>query len=324
MFRSGSAAKANTGERNEGTCMTLHQMEIVATLLKSNFNISTTARRLNRVQSSISHQLHLLENEVGGRLFRRHGKRLTGTTPLCQNLLPEIRKAVQAKRNIALLVDEHAGKESGFLKIATTHTQARYFLPKAVEAFKRRYPQVQLIFHLDSPVKFSRLLQQHEIDLAVSVESAAMFSELAEKKCYSWNRSLVVCRGHPLATQSLSLVVIAEYPIITYMHGFSDRDIIEETFQQAQTNIDVAFSAGDTDVIKTYVKLDLGVGIVAEMAQSPTDDENLVFRSLGHLFKGSTTRVVYLKEQPQRQYMRDFIKILHILGQEFEAQLKRV
>lgn len=304
--------------------MTLHQLEIVMTLLKSNFNISATARRLNRVQSSISHQLRLLEDEMGGRLFRRHGKRLTGITPLCQSLLPDIAKALQAKKNISLVVDEHTGKDSGFLKIATTHTQARYFLPKVVESFRRKYPQVQLVFYLDSPIRFSRLLKQHEIDLAVSAESAALIPELAEKKCYSWNRSLVVCCGHPLATRPLSLSVIAEYPIITYMHGFADRDIIEQTFQKAKVDINVALSAGDTDVVKTYVKLNLGVGIVAEMAQSPSADKDLAFRNLGHLFEGSTTRVVYLKEQPQRQYMRDFIKILHILGQEFEAQLKHI
>ncbi len=303
--------------------MTLHQLEIVAMLLKSNFNISITAGKLNRVQSSISHQLHLLEHEVGGRLFERHGKRLTGVTPLCRSLLPDIENALQAKKNIGLIVDEHTDTDSGFLRIATTHTQARYFLPQAVKTFRRKYPKVQLVFYLDSPIKFSELLKRHEIDLAVSVESAEQIPELAEKKCYSWNRSFVVCRGHPLAIGPLSLQAIAEYPIITYMHGFADRDIIEQTFHNAKIDIDVAFSAGDTDVIKTYVELNLGVGIVAQMAQSPAADKDLVFRSLEHLFEGSTTRVVYLKEQPQRQYMRDFINILHALGQDFEAKLKQ-
>ena len=302
--------------------MTLHQLEIIVAVINSNLNVSVAGKKLGRVQSSVSHQLYLIEKELGGKLFERYGKRLTKMTPLCKRLLPEIEKVLQAKSNLLTISRESVRENQGYLRIATTHTQARYFLPGVINNFRSSYPKVKLIFHLGNPEKFSELLKQREIDVAIFAEEQDVLPELKEIKCYSWNRALVVCHDHPLARAELDLEKIADYPMVTYMQGFADRYIIEKTFREAGINIDVVFSASDTDVIKTYVRLKLGVGIVAQMAQDPSIDQDLTFRKLDHLFENSTTRVVFLKNQVLMRYVKDFINLLHEYGREFEAKLK--
>ena len=306
--------------------MTLNQLKIVASLISNDFNLSLTANKLFRVQSALSNQLRLLEEEFGGKLFERRGKRLVKPTPLCDILLPEIERALLAEKNIKTLSLEQKSANKGHLRIATTHTQAKYFLPQVIGEFSTKYPGVQLSIHQGSPAEFLNMLRRHHIDFAIFANEKEVPAEFAKIKCYSWNRVLIVRRNHPLEHEPLSLRKIAEYPIITYMPDFAERHTIEETFSDAGIAIDVSFSAGDTDVIKTYVHLNLGAAIVAQMAQStPSNtgtDKDLAFRDLSRLFKNSTTRVVYLKELAMREYMREFSDLLQHHGQLFQKQLQ--
>ena len=304
--------------------MNLNQMKIVSTLLDSDLNISLAADKLFRVQSALSNQLRLLEEELGDRLFERRGKRLVKPTPLCEVLMPEIEHALLAEKNIKALALEHTNTGKGHLRIATTHTQARYFLPRVIREFRSEYPEVQLSINQGSPAEFLNMLRRQKIDFAVFSSENEVPSNFAKTKCYEWNRILIVHRGHPLEHTRLTLRNIAKYPIITYMPDFAERGIIEKTFNRANIALNVAFSAGDTDVIKTYARLDLGVAIVAQMAQpgSKNTNGNLVSLDLSHLFRNSTTQVVHLKNLTMRQYMNDFSDLLYQHGKSFEKSLR--
>ncbi len=306
--------------------MTLNQLKIVAALMGNNLNISLTADKLFRVQSALSNQLRLLEEELGGKLFERRGKRLIKPTPLCEALLPEIERALLAENNIKALAFEQTNTEKGDLRIATTHTQARYFLPRVIREFRAKYPEVRLSIYQGSPAEFLSMLRRHKMDFAIFAGEEKVPADFSKTKCYDWNRILILRRDHPLEYTRLNLEKIAQYPIITYMPDFAERRIIEKTFSEAGIAIDVAFSAGDTDVIQTYVRLNLGVAIVAQMAQSKPrgteDDEELVFRNLNRLFKNSTTFTVHLKELTLRGYMREFAELLSRHGQQFQKQLR--
>ena len=305
--------------------MTLNQLRIIATLVDNRLNISASADKLFRVQSALSNQLRLLEEEFGGKLFERRGKRLVRTTPLCEALLPEIKRALLAESNIKALTLEHTSAQKGELRIATTHTQARYFLPDVIDEFRNKYPEVRLSIYQSSPAEFLNMLRGHKIDFAIFAGEEELPADLIKTRCYEWNRVLILRRGHPLEREPLSLGKIADYPIITYIPEFVERNLVEQTFDAANVPINVTFSAGDTDVIKTYVRLDLGVGIVAQMARSKTDgadaDQDLVFLDLDHLFENSTTYVVHLKELAMRVYMNEFTELLHRHGQTFQQQL---
>ncbi len=301
----------------------MHQFKIVMTLLNCNLSISTTGDTLKRVQSSISHQLKLLEDELGGTLFKRRGKRLVDTTPLCRALIPEIEKISSAQKNIQLIAEENKSPHIGALRVATTHTQARYFLPQVMHYFRKKYQKVKLNFNLNSStMNFYNLLRRNEVDVAVFAKEGIGVRDMVSKKCYAWNRSLIVPPKHPLATQEISLQAVAQYPIVTYTQGFADRDMIDRAFQKAAIDFDIVLSTSDTGVIKKYVELNLGVGIVAQMAKESTNDK-LKYRSLAHLFKESTTCVTYLKDRTLRTYMKDFIGLCEKVGHEFEHRLQK-
>ena len=305
--------------------MTLHQLKIIHALIGNNLNLSLTANKLFRVQSAISSQLLLLEHELGGKLFERRGKRLTRMTPLCQTLLPEIERMLLAESNIKALALERASSDKGDLRIATTHTQARYFLPEVIRKFRAEYPEVRLSIYQGSPSEFPGMLRQSRIDFAVFSSEEDMPAGFSRTQCYSWNRVLILPQGHPLEHAPLDLATLAQYPIITYMPDFAERKIIEQTFSQAGIPVNIAFSAGDTDIIRTYVRLNLGIAIVAQMAQPeaplPMDSETLIFRDLSHLFIPSTTYTVYLEELALRGYMNRFADLLKRHGRQFQKRL---
>lgn len=304
--------------------MTLYQLKIIQTLLNNNLSVSVTAEKLHRAQSAISHQLSLLESEFDGKLFERSGKRLIGPTQLCRELLPQIDIMLQTERSIQALRDENAQRDRGELRVATTYTQARYFLPQVVRSFQKKYPNVKFIFLQDNPLQFPQMLKRGEIDFAIYAEELEPDAGLKKVSCYRWNRALVMHRKHPLArTAKPKLSYIASYPIITYIPGFFDRKMIEHVFAKAGLEADIVFSASDTEVIKTYVGAGMGIGIVAQMAWNPQTDEQLIFRDLSHLFKDSVTRVVYLKDKILRLYMRDFIAELCSHGKFFQARFEQ-
>lgn len=298
--------------------MTLIQLKIIEALINNNFNVSVAADELCRVQSAVSTQLRMLEEEMGGPLFERNGKRLVGPTPLCEGLLPEIEKLLQIERNIKTISEEYLDETQGELKIATTHTQARYFLPRVIESFKELYPGVKLSIHLDNPSIFPDLLKRHTVDVAIFAEEHPIMPDFVELGCYKWNRVLVVRCDHPLATSKITLENIAANPIVTYVTGFADRNLIDKTFADAGLTPDITCSAGDTNIIKTYVRLNLGIGIISQMAQEDEADSDLVFRDLEHLFGSSTTRIVYPKGSRIKKYVHEFMDIALRHGKQFK------
>lgn len=303
--------------------MNLLQLKIIDKLVHNQCNVSMAAERLYRVQSAISHQLKLLEEEFGSPLFERRGKRLKQPTAICRQLLPHVESILQAERNIKSIAKEFADQSCGELKIATTHTQARYFLPAAIGAFRHKYPNVRLTFFQGNPSEFAAMLRRGDIDFAVFSGEQEHDSSLASTRCYQWNHVLITRRDHPLAKRRRwSLSTIAAYPIITYMPGFTERNVVQQAFSDAGLNINITCSAGDTEIIKTYVELDLGIGIVAQMAYDYEQERDLLAWNLDHLFTSSITCVVHLKDQVLRGYMHDFVKILRAQGKIFQKQLK--
>ena len=302
--------------------MNMLQLKIIEQLIHNQFNVSLAATRLYRVQSAISHQLKLLEEEFGSPLFERKGKRLKQPTALCHKLLPQVESILMAEKNIQSLVAEFADEHAGELRIAATHTQARYFLPAAIGVFRKRYPKVRLTFFQGNPAEFFTMLHQGDIDFAVFSGEREQDPGMSSIDCYRWNHILIARRDHPLAKrQRWSLSDIAAYPVITYMPGFTERNTVQRAFSEAGLEIDITCSAGDTEVIKTYVKLDLGLGIVAQMAYERKDNRHLRAWSLDRLIGSSVTRIVHLKGRVLRGYMQEFISILCAQGNSFQKQL---
>lgn len=305
--------------------MNLLQLRIIDQLVNGRASISDTASKLYRVQSSISHQLKLLEEEFGALLFERKGKRLGQPTVLCRKLLPQMEAMLQAEKNIRSMVSEFTDENSGELRIATTHTQARYFLPEVIRMFRRRYPDVRLTFFQGNPSEFREMLKQGDIDFAVFSGEHEKDPSLSSLHCYRWNHVLITRHDHPLVKrQPLKLSDIASCPIVTYMPGFTERNTVQQAFSSAGLDVNVTCSAGDTEIIKTYVQLELGVGIVAQMAYDHRESRKLFAGSLDHLLKSSVTRIVYLKQRSLRAYMHEFIKILRAQGKKFQDQIRKV
>ena len=303
--------------------MNMLQLKIINQLIHSQFNVSLAATRLYRVQSAVSHQLKLLEEEFGSPLFERKGKRLKQPTALCHKLLPQIESILLAEKNIQSIVAEFADEHAGELRIAATHTQARYFLPAVIGIFRKRYPHVRLTFFQGNPAEFSTMLRQGDIDFAVFSGEREKDPNVNSIDCYCWNHILIARRDHPLAKRRRwGLRDIAAYPVITYMPGFTERNTVQRAFSEAGLEIDITCSAGDTEVIKTYVKLDLGLGIVAQMAYDRKESRHLCAWDLDHLIKSSVTRIVHLKGRALKGYMREFIGILCAQGKSFQSQLR--
>lgn len=272
--------------------MQIQQLRYLAALARSGFNVTQAAERLYKSQPGVSKQLRLLEEELGVSLFVRQGKMLVGLTPAGRAILDLADCAlanVEAIRRVAM---EFCEPDRGDLSIATTHTQARYVLPPVIRAFRRAWPSVRLHLHQGTPAQIAEMAASGAVDFAIATESLHLFDELVMLPCYRWNRAVVVPRGHPLAEVSpLSLAAVAEWPILTYVFGFTDRSHINQAFQEAGLAPEVSLTATDSDVIKTYIRLGLGVGILADMACDEATDADLAFLPAGHLFEPSVTRI---------------------------------
>ncbi|BCX80504.1 LysR family transcriptional regulator, cys regulon transcriptional activator [Methylomarinovum caldicuralii] len=247
---------------------------------------------------------------------------ITPAGKLIIQLAGEILSKVDDIRHVA---DEFRDERSGTLAIATTHTQARYALPRVVRAFMQRYPQVSLTMHQGTPVQIADMVSKGEADLAIATEAMELFDNLVMLPCYRWNRCILVPRGHPLAEkEGLSLQDIAQYPLITYVFGFTGRSKLDEAFSRENLQPKVALTAVDSDVIKTYVRLGLGVGIVAHMAYDPQADADLVALDASHLFRDSVTRIGLRRDSFVRGYIFDFIHAFapHLSREVVERALK--
>lgn len=290
--------------------MKLQQLRYIWEVSKNNLNVSATADSLYTSQPGISKQIRLLEDELGIPIFARNGKHLTEMTP-GGKLIVEMAGEVLAKvENIKSVANEYRDDQRGSLTIATTHTQARYALPRAVAEFMRRYPEVKLNLHQGTPTQISEMASRGTVDLAIATEALELFENLVTFPCYEWNRCILVPRGHPLTDlERVSLEALANYPIVTYVFGFTGRSKLDEAFNAKHLEPQVVFTAVDADVIKTYVRLGLGVGIIAKMAYDPEIDSDLVALDASHLFGSSVTKIALRKDSFVRGYIYDFIEL---------------
>ena len=290
--------------------MKLQQLRFLAEVARRDLNVSSAAEALFTSQPGISKQIKALEQELGIEIFIRNGKRLTGVTEPGRAVLAIAERLLAEAANLKRAGAEFANEKLGTLTIAATHTQARYALPRAVAAFKRRYPEVQIVIHQGNPTQICEQVAAGEADLCVATEQIAEHPALAALPCYQWNRCVVVKPRHPLLkVEPLTLEAVAQYPIVTYDFAFANRSMVNRAFEQRGLKLEVVLTASDADVIKTYVELGLGVGIMAKMAFDPRRDRHLRAIDASHLFPSSTTRLGIKRGAWLRRYAYDFIEL---------------
>jgi len=305
--------------------MKLQQLRYIWEVASHDLNVSTTAESLFTSQPGISKQIRMLEDELGVQIFHRSGKHLTEITPAGQAIIGIAGEIIAKRENVRRIANEFSDKERGTLSIATTHTQARYVLPNVIQQFISRYPEVSLHMHQGTPVQISELASKGTVDFAIATEALELFENLIMMPCYRWNRSVIVRHDHPLLKQkSLTLKALSEYPIVTYVFGFTGRSQLDQAFNAAGYTPRVVFTATDADVIKTYVKLGLGVGIVASMAYEPILDNDLKALDASHLFEASTTKIGFRRGIYLRTYMYEFIELFapHLTREVVEGAMK--
>ena len=290
--------------------MKLQQLRYACEVARCELNVSTAAESLHTSQPGLSRQIKALEDELGVEIFVRRGRRLTGVTEPGRAVLAIAERMLADAANLKRAGEDYASRNLGTLTIATTHTQARYALPNAVAAFKRRYPKVHLIIHQGNPTQVCAQVADGEADLCIATEQVAEHPALVALPCYQWNRCVVVPPRHPLLkTQPLTLEAIAAYPIVTYDFAFANRSLVNRAFEQRGLTANVVLTAFDADVIKTYVELGLGVGIMARMAFDPRRDLHLRAIDASHLFPSSTTRLGIKRGAYLRRFAYDFIEL---------------
>ncbi len=290
--------------------MKLQQLRYLIAIVRNHLNISAAAESLYTSQPGISKQLRLLEEELGVELFSRNGKHLTEITPIGRQIITRAEMILREVNNIQILAEEYRDDRRGSLSIATTHTQARYALPPVIKIFRERYPAVTLQIHQGSPAQIAELVRSGEVDFAIATESLELFEDLVMMPCYVWERCVLVPRDHPLVSvECLTLSDIVRYPLVSYVFSFTGRSQLDETFCNAQLKPTVVFTATDADIIKTYVRLGMGVGIVARMAYDPQQDQDLVRLDAGHLFSANITKIGFRRGMFLRCYMYDFMEL---------------
>ena len=289
--------------------MKLQQLRYIWEVARHGLNVSATAESLYTSQPGVSKQIRQLEDELGSQIFQRSGKHLVEITVGGAAVLEVAGRVLGEIENIRRIADDHCDSSRGSLAIATTHTQARYVLPSTIKRFISSYPDVALHMHQGTPLQISELAANRTVDFAIATEALELFDNLVMLPCYRWNRSIVVPEGHPLTgVTPLTLEAIAEYPIVTYVFGFTGRSQLDQAFAEAGLEPRVVFTAVDADVIKTYVRLGLGVGIVATLAFDPIEDAGLVALGAAHLFDYSVTKIGFRRGAFLREYMYDFIQ----------------
>ena len=290
--------------------MKLQQLRYLCEVARRDLSVSAAAQALFTSQPGVSKQIKSLEEELGIEIFVRNGKRLTSITEPGRAVIAIAERMLADAANLKRAGEDFAGEKIGTLTIATTHTQARYALPKAVAAFKRRFPKVQLFIHQGNPTQICEQVAQGEADLCVATEHVDEHPGLVALPCYQWNRCIVVPAKHPLLKAvPLTLEAVAKYPIVTYDFAYANRSVVNRAFEQRGLAPQVVLTAFDADVIKTYVELGLGVGIMAAMAFNAKRDRQLRAIDASHLFPSSTTRLGIKRGAYLRRYAYDFIEL---------------
>lgn len=291
--------------------MKLLQLQYLGEIVRQGLNISQAAAVLHTSQSGVSRQISLLEQELGLQIFERNGKRLVALTPPGQLIVQQAGKVLRELDNLKKTGEELRQQDRGMLTIATTHTQARYFLPEIVRAFSVDWPNVQLTIHQGNPTQVAEQVANGSADLGIATEAIRSMPGLLTLPCYEWNRCVVMPKRHPLMKEKLlTLELLARYPLITYDFAFAGGSQVLREFDTKGLSPNIVLTAIDADVIKTYVKLGLGVGLVASMAYDHQRDDGLAMRDASHLFPSNTTYVGLRRQVFLRNYMTDFLQRL--------------
>ncbi len=304
--------------------MKLQQLRYICEVARHNLNLSNAAEALFTSQPGISKQVRSLEEELGVDIFVRHGKRVVAVTEPGKVILEIALRVLKDVENLKQVSEEFTEKDNGRLTIATTHTQARYALPQVIHRFTKRYPDVRLSLRQGSPTQISELVTSGEADIAIATEAIEHYEDLVMLPVYKWNRCVLVPPGHPLLKlKKLTLEAIAAFPIITYDFAFTGRSRINQAFTDKGLKPNVVLTAIDADVIKTYVELGMGIGIVAMMAYDPKRDSHLRAIDASHLFEPSTTRIGIRKNSYLRGYTYDFIEMFapHLTREVVDAAM---
>ena len=272
--------------------MKLRQLLYVVEVVKNGMNVTAAADSLFTSQPGVSSQIKRLEEELGVMLFQRNGKNIEGLTLAGKNLIQRFNTVLDAVNNIERAAAEYRDPNKGVLSIATTHTQARYVMPEVITQFREKYPNVNLHIHQGTPEQIASMAASGEADIGIATEALELFDDLVLLPCYRWNRCIMVPKGHPLAAEDLLTVeAISKYPVITYVFGVADRSVINNAFAENGVELDVVLTAADAEVIKTYVRNGLGIGLCARMAYDKKQDSDLQVLDARHLFEPSVTCV---------------------------------
>ena len=290
--------------------MNFQQLRIIREAVRCNFNLTEVGNALFTSQSGVSKHIKDLEDELGVELFVRKGKRLLGLTDPGSELLGIVERILLDANNIKNLVEQYSKRDEGQLTVVATHTQARYALPKVITDFKKSFPKVHLKLHQAGPAEIVSLLLSGEADIGVATEALADVKQLDTFPFYTWHHAVIVPVGHPLEKATkLTLKILAEYPIVTYHEGLTGRARVDEAFANAGVVPDISMSALDSDVIKTYVELGLGIGIIASMAFNPNKDTELRLLKVEHLFAANTTYIALRRGHYLRSFAYRFIEL---------------
>lgn len=290
--------------------MKLQQLRYLAAVVQNGLNVTTAAQALHTSQPGVSKQIRLLEEELGLTLFVRDGRALKRLTPAGEEVAARALRMLREAQALKSLAKDLKQSDRGSLSIGTTHTQARYVLPKVVSQFAARFPKVRLVLHQGNPLQVAAQTSAGEVDIGIATEALAEDPDLVTLPCYQWNRGVLVPKGHALAKQRpLTLEALARHPIVTYDFAFTGRTAINAAFAAKSLEPNVVLSALDADVIKTYVELGMGVGIIARMAFDPEKDTGFELLDASHLFAASLTRLALRRGVILRGYVYDFITL---------------
>ncbi len=307
--------------------MKLQQLRCIVAMRQNNLNVSETAAALFTSQPGVSKQIRQLEDEVGVQLFERSGKQIVSETAAGTDIINVAERVLAATDDIKNIGREYNDPHSGELRLATTHTQARYVLPAVIETFGERYPRVNIQLHQGTPMQMASMIEAGEVDFVIATEGNHHYKDLVMLPCSRWNRAVVVPPGHALYKLSqldgLTLEALANFPIITYVFGFTGRSQLDKAFLAKRIEPNVVLTAADADVIKTYVRSGLGVGIIAKMAFEAEQDSDLKMLEAAHLFDSSMTYICMRRNRQLRPFMYAFIQQFadHLTAEKVDAAL---
>ncbi len=305
--------------------MNLQQLRYVSEVARRNLNVSEAAEALHTSQPGVSKQIRALEEELGAAIFVRQGRRFTALTDAGREIVAAVDRILAEVANLKAVGEEFAHHAKGSLAVAVTHTQARYALPSVVTAFKKRFPEVRLKLLQGNPHQLAGMVVAGEADVAIATEALDEYPELVTVPCYQWHHSVVVPKGHPLVREKpLTLEAIARYPLVTYDPTFAGRTALDRAFAARGLHPEIVLTALDSDVIKSYVALGLGAGIISARAFRPGKDEGLVALDCGHLFPAQTTRLAFRRGAYLRGFAVEFIRLLapHVRRADLESLAK--